>query len=86
MARSFWSVKDNTVGDDRQYKLLFFLEESCEFLKTLNTAKKDTLLKTMINLGIMSALKVSVHMQDSEVRLASEEIFTYLADYNPRIV
>ncbi|KAL6038481.1 hypothetical protein STEG23_014304, partial [Scotinomys teguina] len=60
--------------------------EFCEFPKTLTAPKKDALFKTMINLGIISALKVSVRIEDYELKLVAVEIFTYLVEYNTWIV
>ncbi|KAL1766117.1 SMEK-like 3 [Sigmodon hispidus] len=82
----FAQLKDNTVGEERRHELLFFVREFCEFAKTLMAQNKDTLLKTVIKLGIMSILKVSVHMQDYKIKIAALEIFTYLVEYNPQIV
>ncbi|KAL6038482.1 hypothetical protein STEG23_014305 [Scotinomys teguina] len=83
---AFFKLKNNSVGDDRWLELLFFLKEFCEFTKNLNAPKKDALFKTMINLGIISALKVSVYIEDYELKLVAVEIFTYLVEYNTWIV
>ncbi|XP_038171858.1 protein PPP4R3C-like [Arvicola amphibius] len=83
---AFSELKDNTVGDERRSELLFFFKEFFEFAKILNFQKKDVLLKTVIKLGIMSALKVSVCVQDNQIKVAALDIFTYLVEFNPRIV
>lgn len=79
-------LKDNTVSDERRSELLFFFKEFFEFAKTLSFQKKDVLLRTVIKLGIISALKVSVCMQNNQIKVAALDIFTYLVEFNPRIV
>ncbi|XP_049988717.1 protein PPP4R3C-like [Alexandromys fortis] len=86
LREAFSELKDNTVGDERRSELLFFFKEFFEFAKILNFQKKDVLLKTVINLGIMSTLKISVCMQDNQIKVAALNIFTYLVEFNPRIV
>ncbi|CAO2623809.1 Protein PPP4R3C [Lemmus lemmus] len=82
----FAQLEDNTLGDERRYELLFFLKEFCEFATTLKVPEKDALLKTVIKLGIMSALKVSVCVQDHQIKVAAVDIFTYIVEYNPKVV
>ncbi|XP_075812894.1 protein PPP4R3C1-like [Microtus pennsylvanicus] len=83
---AFRELKDTTVSDERRSELLFFFKEFFEFAKILSFHKKDVLLKTVIKLGIMSALKVSVCIQDNQIKVAALDIFTYLVEFNPRIV
>ncbi|CAH6784740.1 protein PPP4R3C [Phodopus roborovskii] len=82
----FAQLKDNTISHERQLELLFFFKEFCEFGKILNSQNKDELLQTVINLGLMSALKVSVLKQDYQTKEAGIDIFTRLVEYNPQIV
>ncbi|XP_005369914.1 protein PPP4R3C-like [Microtus ochrogaster] len=86
LREAFSELKDNTVSDERRSELLFFFKEFFEFAKILNFQKKDVLLKTVIKLGIMSALKVSVCIQNNQIKVAALDIFTYLVEFNPRIV
>ncbi|XP_052027715.1 protein PPP4R3C-like isoform X1 [Apodemus sylvaticus] len=79
-------LKDNTVGDERRHELLLFFKEFCAFAKTLQSQKKNALLKALIKLGIMSALKVVVHINDYQIQVAALEIFAYLVEYSPRLV
>ncbi|EDL96033.1 rCG36340 [Rattus norvegicus] len=79
-------LKDNTVGYERWYELLLFFKEFCIFAKALENQEKDELLKTLIKLGIMSALKVLVHMHDYQIQKAALDIFPYLVEYNPCLV
>ncbi|XP_038956280.1 protein PPP4R3C-like [Rattus norvegicus] len=82
----FAQLKDNTVGDERRHELLLFFKEFCAFAKTLHSQKKNMLLKTLIKLGIMSALKVVVHMHDYQIQVAALELFACLVEYSPRLV
>ncbi|CAO2623919.1 Protein PPP4R3C [Lemmus lemmus] len=83
---TFTVLIDNTISDERRRELLFFFKEFFEFGKTLNFEKKDALLKTVLKLGIITALKVSVCMQDNQIKVAALAILTFLVEYNPRIV
>lgn len=58
----------------------YFFKKFCEFVKILNFQKKDALLRTVIKLGIRSALKVSVHMQDNQIKVAALDTFTYIVE------
>ncbi|XP_050998173.1 protein PPP4R3C-like [Acomys russatus] len=82
----FAQLKDKTVSDERRCELLLFFKEFCTFAKTLHSYKKDSLLKMLIKLGIMSALKVVVHMHDCQIKVTALDIFTCLVEYNPRLV
>ncbi|GAB1302951.1 Protein PPP4R3C [Apodemus speciosus] len=82
----FAQLKDNSVDDNRRYELLLFFKEFCAFAKTLNSQRKNALLKTLIKLGIMSVLKVVVHMNDYQIQVASLELFAYLVEYSPHLV
>ncbi|XP_055453779.1 protein PPP4R3C-like [Psammomys obesus] len=82
----FAQLKDKTLGDERRYELLLFFKEFCTFAKTLQSQKKDALLKILIKLGIMSALKVTIHMRDYQIKATALDIFTYLVEYNPRLI
>ncbi|XP_005080124.1 protein PPP4R3C-like [Mesocricetus auratus] len=86
MLEIFDQLKDNTLGHERRHELLFFFKEYCDFAKILNSQNKDILLETMIKLGLMSALKVSVHMEDYQTKEAAIDILTHLVEYNPQIV
>ncbi|XP_031230828.1 protein PPP4R3C-like [Mastomys coucha] len=81
----FAQLKDNTVGDERKHELLLFFKEFCAFAKTLQSQDKNALIKTLIKLGIMNALKVIVHMHDNQIQIAALDIFAYLVEYNPRL-
>eukprot|EP00073_Rattus_norvegicus_P055310 XP_017457796.1 PREDICTED: putative SMEK homolog 3 [Rattus norvegicus] len=79
-------LKDNTVSNERRHELLLFFKEFCAFAKTLHFQKKNTLLKTLIKLGIISALKVVVHMHDYQIQVAALELFAHLVEYSPRLI
>ncbi|XP_034340670.1 protein PPP4R3C1-like [Arvicanthis niloticus] len=82
----FSQLKDNTVGDERRHELLLFFKEFCAFVKTLQSHKKHSLLKSMIRLGIMSALKSVVYIHDYKIQVAALEIFANLVKYCPCLV
>eukprot|EP00072_Mus_musculus_P076170 XP_111973.7 PREDICTED: putative SMEK homolog 3 [Mus musculus] len=82
----FAQLKDNTVCDERRHELLLFFKEFCAFAEILESQEKNALIKTLIKLGIMNALKVIVHMHDNQIQIAALDIFAYLAEYNPQVV
>ncbi|XP_021044507.2 protein PPP4R3C-like [Mus pahari] len=82
----FAQLKDNTVGDERKHELLLFFKEFYAFVKTLQSHKKNSLLKSLMELGIMSALKAVVHMNDYQMQVTAVDIFAYLVEYSPRLV
>ncbi|XP_021044314.1 protein PPP4R3C [Mus pahari] len=82
----FAQLKDNSIGDERRIELLLFLKEFFALAKTLQSQKKNMLLKTFIKLGIMSVLKVVVHMNDYQIQVGALELFAYLVEYSPRLV
>ncbi|XP_052026119.1 protein PPP4R3C-like [Apodemus sylvaticus] len=82
----FAQLQDNAVGDERRHELLLFFKEFCAFIKTLKSRKKNALLKSLMKLGIMNALKVVVYIHDYQIQVAALEIFAYLVKYSPRLV
>nr|XP_034342056.1 protein PPP4R3C-like [Arvicanthis niloticus] len=79
-------LKDNSSSDERRHELLLFFKEFCSFAKILENQEKDELLKTLIKLGIMSSLKVALHVHDYQIQVAALDIFPYLVEYNPCLV
>ncbi|XP_031221455.1 protein PPP4R3C-like, partial [Mastomys coucha] len=86
LLKIFAQLKDKRVGDERRHELLLFFKEFCAFAKTLQSQKKNALLKKLIRLGIMSVLKVVVHMHNYQIQIATLELFSYLVEYSPCLV
>nr|XP_044996449.1 protein PPP4R3C-like [Jaculus jaculus] len=63
-----------------------FCKELCAFFQTLESQIKDALLKTLINLGIITTLKISMNMDDYQIKVAAVDTFGYLVEYNPCMV
>ncbi|XP_028636165.1 protein PPP4R3C-like [Grammomys surdaster] len=79
----FAQLKDNAVSDERRHELLLFFKEFCAFVKKLQSHKKNALLKSLIKLGIMNALKVVVCIHNYQIQVAALEIFADLVKYSP---
>ncbi|XP_008824721.2 protein PPP4R3C-like, partial [Nannospalax galili] len=79
-------LQDDTIDVDRRRDLFLFFKEFCAFSHTLESEKKDALLKILINLGIMPLLKAVLRMHDCQIRVAAIDIFSYLVEYSPYLV
>ncbi|KFO18111.1 Serine/threonine-protein phosphatase 4 regulatory subunit 3B [Fukomys damarensis] len=86
LSEVFTQLSDKTMDNDKRRELLFFFKEFCEFSETLYPQSKDTLLKTLIKLGILPALKIVISMDDFQIKTAATIIFAYLVEYNPSII
>ncbi|XP_055293528.1 serine/threonine-protein phosphatase 4 regulatory subunit 3-B-like [Moschus berezovskii] len=82
----FAQLRDKTTDDDTRRELLFFFKEFCAFSKTLQPEHKDTLFKTLTELGILPALKILMSINDLQIRSAATDIFTYLVEYSPSMI
>uniref|UniRef100_A0A8C6D1W0 Protein phosphatase 4 regulatory subunit 3C n=1 Tax=Moschus moschiferus TaxID=68415 RepID=A0A8C6D1W0_MOSMO len=82
----FAQLRDKTTDDDTRRELLFFFKEFCAFSKTLQPEHKNTLFKTLTELGILPALKILMSINDLQIRSAATDIFTYLVEYSPSMI
>ncbi|XP_055420262.1 serine/threonine-protein phosphatase 4 regulatory subunit 3-B-like [Bubalus kerabau] len=79
----FAQLRDTTTDDDTRRELLFFFKEFCAFSQTLHSANRNALFKTLTQLGILPALKISMGINDLQIKSAATDIFTYLVEYSP---
>uniref|UniRef100_A0A2R8ZAF7 Protein phosphatase 4 regulatory subunit 3C n=1 Tax=Pan paniscus TaxID=9597 RepID=A0A2R8ZAF7_PANPA len=79
----FAQLKDETTHDDRRCELLFFFKELCSFSQALQPQSKDALFETLIQLGVLPALKIVMIRDDLQVRSAAAVICAYLVEYSP---
>uniref|UniRef100_A0AAY4BQ51 Serine/threonine-protein phosphatase 4 regulatory subunit 3 n=1 Tax=Denticeps clupeoides TaxID=299321 RepID=A0AAY4BQ51_9TELE len=91
----FAQLTDEATDDDKRHELVRlqgcdwlvnFLKEFCAFSQTLQPQNRDAFFKTLSNMGILPALEVILGMDDTQVRGAATDIFSYLVEYNPSMV
>uniref|UniRef100_A0AAY4BR81 Serine/threonine-protein phosphatase 4 regulatory subunit 3 n=1 Tax=Denticeps clupeoides TaxID=299321 RepID=A0AAY4BR81_9TELE len=82
----FAQLTDEATDDDKRHELVNFLKEFCAFSQTLQPQNRDAFFKTLSNMGILPALEVILGMDDTQVRGAATDIFSYLVEYNPSMV
>uniref|UniRef100_A0A8C9P3K6 Protein phosphatase 4 regulatory subunit 3C n=1 Tax=Spermophilus dauricus TaxID=99837 RepID=A0A8C9P3K6_SPEDA len=76
-------LRDKTTDKNKRRELLFFFKEFCGFSQTLQPQSKDALFTTLLQLGILSALKILMSMDDFQVKITATDIFAYLVEYSP---
>ncbi|XP_047571754.1 serine/threonine-protein phosphatase 4 regulatory subunit 3B-like [Lutra lutra] len=86
LSEVFAQLKNAAIDDDRRRELLLFFKEFCAFSQTLQPPKKDALFKILTELGILPVLKIVMSMEDSQIRSAATDIFTYLVEYSPSMI
>ncbi|VCX40181.1 unnamed protein product [Gulo gulo] len=86
LSEVFAQLKNVATDDDRRRELLLFFKEFCAFSQTLQPPNKDALFKTLTELGILPVLKIVMSMEDSQIKSAATDIFTYLVEYSPSMI
>ncbi|XP_077890281.1 protein PPP4R3C [Ictidomys tridecemlineatus] len=79
-------LRDKTTDENKRRELLFFFKEFCGFSQTLQPQSKDALFTTLLQLGILSALKILMSMDDFQVKITATDIFAYLVEYSPSMI
>ncbi|KAM4818739.1 protein PPP4R3C [Thomomys bottae] len=82
----FAQLKDKATDDEKRRELLLFFKEFCEFSQALQNQNKIALFQTLLQLGIIPALKIVMNMKDFQMKSMATDILTYLVDYNPFMV
>ncbi|KAF7462403.1 hypothetical protein GHT09_012575 [Marmota monax] len=79
-------LRDKATDENKRRELLFFFKEFCGFSQTLQPQSKDALFTTLLQLGILSALKILMSMDDFQVKITATDIFAYLVEYSPSMI
>ncbi|XP_016071459.1 PREDICTED: serine/threonine-protein phosphatase 4 regulatory subunit 3B-like [Miniopterus natalensis] len=82
----FAQLKDKTTDDDKRRELIFFFKEFCTFTQILKPRSKDSLFKTLTQIGILPTIKVVMSLDDLQVRSAATDIFAYLVEHSPSMI
>jgi len=78
------SARDQSIGTRRD--LILFLKEFCTFSQTLQPPNREQFYKTLSNLGVLSALEVTIRIQDPVVKAASIDILGFFVEFSPSMV
>ncbi|XP_047391143.1 serine/threonine-protein phosphatase 4 regulatory subunit 3B-like [Sciurus carolinensis] len=79
-------LRDKTTDDNRRRELLLFFKELCALSKTLQPQSKEALFTTLLQLGILSALKILISANDLQIKITATDIFAYLVEYSPSMI
>lgn len=82
----FEQLKDKTIDNNRRQELLGFLKEFSAFAQILKPRSKDTLFRTLTQMGILPTIKVIMSLDDFQIKSTAIDIFTYLVDHIPSVI
>lgn len=82
----FTMLIDPSTNDQKRRDIMLFLKEFCNFAQYLQPHGKETFYKTLIRLGILPALEITLPMNDQKTKSASIDILTTIVEYSPSIV
>ncbi|XP_065168653.1 serine/threonine-protein phosphatase 4 regulatory subunit 3 isoform X2 [Atheta coriaria] len=82
----FQMLTEPNTTDGKRRDLVLFLKEFCNYSQNLQPQAKETFYKTLTNLGILSALEITLAMDDQKTKTASIDILTYIVEYSPSFV
>lgn len=82
----FTLLTEPGTNDQKRRDIMLFLKEFCNFAQYLQPHGKETFYKTLIRLGILPALEITLPMNDQKTKSASIDILTTIVEYSPSIV
>lgn len=82
----FTMLTDQSTSNAKRRDLVLFLKEFCNFAQFLQPHGKETFYKTLIRLGILPSLEITLSMNDKKTKAASIDILTTIVEYSPSIV
>lgn len=82
----FHMLTEPSTSDAKRRDLVLFLKEFCNFAQFLQPHGKETFYKTLIRLGVLNALEITLSMNDKKTKSASIDILTTIVEYSPSIV
>ncbi|XP_014219208.1 serine/threonine-protein phosphatase 4 regulatory subunit 3 [Copidosoma floridanum] len=82
----FRQLTDENTPDSKRRDLVLFLKEFCNFSQNLQPQGKEAFYKTLTALGILSALEITLGINDSQTKNASIDILNYIVEYSPSVV
>lgn len=82
----FTMLTEHNTSNTKRRDLVLFLKEFCNFAQFLQPHGKETFYKTLIRLGILPSLEITLSMNDKKTKSASIDILTTIVEYSPSIV
>lgn len=79
-------LRDRQTADVKRRDIVLFLKEFCNFAGNLQPLGKDTFYKTLISLGVLPALEITLAIDDQKTKSASIDILTSIVEYSPSLV
>ncbi|XP_052869118.1 serine/threonine-protein phosphatase 4 regulatory subunit 3 [Anopheles cruzii] len=82
----FTLLTDPQTQKSKRRECILFLKEFCNFAQYLQPQGKDAFYKTLINLGVLPALEITLAINEKKTKAASIDILTTIVEYSPSIV
>lgn len=82
----FSLLTDRKTSDSKRRDIILFLKEFCNFAQYLQPHGKEQFYKTLISLGVLPALEITLAINDNKTKAASIDILTIIVEYSPSIV
>ncbi|KAL4715998.1 hypothetical protein ACJJTC_013298 [Scirpophaga incertulas] len=82
----FKLLMDEKTTDTKRRDLVLFLKEFCNFSQNLQPQDKDVFYKTLVSLGILTALEITLSIDDQKTKTASIDILTHIVEFSPSVV
>ncbi|KFB43318.1 AGAP003402-PA-like protein [Anopheles sinensis] len=82
----FTMLTDPQTPDSKRRDSILFLKEFCNFSQYLQPQGKETFFKTLISLGVLPALEITLAINDKKTKEASIDILIAIVEYSPSII
>ncbi|KAB7496413.1 Serine/threonine-protein phosphatase 4 regulatory subunit 3 [Armadillidium nasatum] len=80
------SSSEDEVPLQKRKDLVLFLKEFCTFSQTLQPINRETFFKTLSNMGVLSALEITLSLDNQVIKSASIDILSYIVEFSPSMV
>ncbi|XP_053671452.1 serine/threonine-protein phosphatase 4 regulatory subunit 3 [Anopheles nili] len=82
----FALLTDPQTPDSKRRDSILFLKEFCNFAQYLQPQGKETFFKTLISLGVLPALEITLAINEKRTKAASIDILSTIVEYSPSVV
>ncbi|XP_049301532.1 serine/threonine-protein phosphatase 4 regulatory subunit 3 [Anopheles funestus] len=82
----FALLTDSQTPDSKRRDSILFLKEFCNFAQYLQPQGKETFFKTLISLGVLPALEITLAINEKRTKAASIDILSTIVEYSPSVV
>ncbi|XP_068249617.1 serine/threonine-protein phosphatase 4 regulatory subunit 3A isoform X7 [Palaemon carinicauda] len=84
---------DEDIPMEKRRDLVLFLKEFCTFSQTLQPTSREQffkvsvyILQTLSSLGVLSALEITLGLDDAVIKSASIDILSFIVEFSPSMV